>query len=144
MSSSVNFSDNQSLINTCLRCGYEWRSNRIGGQPAYVPPVRCARCRSPLWNTPRQNNMRKRERDRQAGEQLRTAELDRDGYERLYREEKERRQQLEAEVKYLREGIKDDGRIIDAYEAQVRRLEMQLRLKEKDILELLGQRRLIK
>ena len=32
---------------TCSRCGYWWipRFNRL--------PIRCARCRSPLWNEPR-------------------------------------------------------------------------------------------
>ena len=139
MSSSANFSDNESLINKCLRCGYQWRSNKILGQPALVPPARCARCRSPLWNVPRKNKMLKKERD---AEQFRLR-YDRDGYEKLYHTEQERRRQLEAEVQQLREGIKEDGKLIDAYEGQVRRLEMQLRLKEKEILELLGQKRLV-
>jgi hypothetical protein len=83
--------------------------------------------------------MLKKERD---AEQFRLR-YDRDGYEKLYHTEQERRRQLEAEVQQLREGIKEDGKLIDAYEGQVRRLEMQLRLKEKEILELLGQKRLV-
>ncbi|HEX8464773.1 MAG TPA: hypothetical protein VF627_09180 [Abditibacterium sp.] len=30
----------------CLRCGFEWL-------PRKEHPVRCGRCRSPLWNVPR-------------------------------------------------------------------------------------------
>lgn len=31
----------------CIRCGHVWRSDGT------TPPERCARCKSPLWNTPR-------------------------------------------------------------------------------------------
>lgn len=60
MSNSENFSLNEAL-NECLRCGHKWRSNcahvpdgdSVIIQRKLFPPARCARCRSPLWNTPR-------------------------------------------------------------------------------------------
>ena len=39
----------------CLRCGYKWRTRYQWlkkGEKA-TEPVRCARCRSPLWNKPK-------------------------------------------------------------------------------------------
>jgi chromosome segregation ATPase len=114
------------------------------GQPALVPPVRCARCRSPLWNTPRQYKLQKRERERADKADLLAVALDRDSFERLYRAQKSRCELAEAEVKQLRQDIKEDGKVIDAYEKDIRSLESRLRMKEKQILELLGQRRLIK
>ena len=38
------------LACTCSRCGYRWTAHRKGAGDL---PVRCASCRTPLWNTPR-------------------------------------------------------------------------------------------
>ena len=33
---------------TCHHCGYEWKPRKKTG-----PPVKCARCQNPLWQSPR-------------------------------------------------------------------------------------------
>jgi septal ring factor EnvC (AmiA/AmiB activator) len=71
-------------------------------------------------------------------------QLDRDGYEKLYRAEKEKRQLLEEQLKQLREDVKETGKLIDAYVKEISYLERSVRLKDKQILELLGQQPLIK
>jgi hypothetical protein len=40
----------------CERCGWKWVS-RINGKDIEVLPRGCAKCKSRLWNTPRQNRM---------------------------------------------------------------------------------------
>lgn len=46
----------------CCRCGYDWSANyhwrkhavrRVTERPR---PKKCARCKSPLWNTPRRRS----------------------------------------------------------------------------------------
>lgn len=110
------------------------------GAPALMPPVRCARCRSPLWNRPRVNKQPKRDRDRQAHELT----LDRDGYERLYRSEKNRREQLEAQVSQLLQGVKADAELIGKLDRENILLARQVARLEKKLLEKNGQKRLIK
>lgn len=83
--------------------------------------------------------MVKREREREVS----IIAGDRDAYERLYRGEKARREQLEAEVKQLREAITEDGKLVGAYEREVRGLERTVKRQEKQILELLGQKSLL-
>jgi hypothetical protein len=78
------------------------------GMPALVPPVRCARCRSPLWNTPRVNKKPSKERK----EKQFQLECDRDGWERLYRSEHEKVQRLEAEVARLTQRLNDAEKVI--------------------------------
>lgn len=43
---------------TCLRCGNRWRTRwkYLAKGEKDEPPKRCARCRSPLWNTPKTVN----------------------------------------------------------------------------------------
>jgi hypothetical protein len=36
----------------CLRCGHHWYSRRWWSEGNQPLPKRCAKCRSPLWNTP--------------------------------------------------------------------------------------------
>jgi hypothetical protein len=101
-----------------LRCGHQWKSNcdhvKDGAhtiiQPKLFPPRRCARCRSPLWNTPRKNKQSAKERK----EQIQQLELDRDGWQKLYDSEKRRRIELEAEVAHLNEIIKGNNQVIEA------------------------------
>lgn len=40
---------------TCLRCGFQWftRWRYLSQGEQATEPKRCARCRSPLWNTPK-------------------------------------------------------------------------------------------
>lgn len=119
MSNSKNFSLNKNL---CLRCGHEWRSNRMKTtvrtldnqktvvmMPSLFPPARCARCRSPLWNTPRRNK-RAAEAEASAVEELK---YDRDAYERLYKSQKLRTEELFAEVNQLKRQLKHAQAIID-------------------------------
>lgn len=37
----------------CLRCGYKWIQNAGWRKPRHGLPKKCARCKSPLWSTPR-------------------------------------------------------------------------------------------
>ncbi len=40
--------------NKCNRCNHAWHTYLSKKSPDFLPQ-RCARCRSPLWNTPRRN-----------------------------------------------------------------------------------------
>ena len=44
----------QVVVKKCKRCGYEWIPRILG------EPVRCARCKTPYWNTDYQRNVKTR------------------------------------------------------------------------------------
>lgn len=103
MSSFKNFSVYRER-NHCLRCGYEWKGNRRKNrEKVESAPVSCARCRSPLWNTPRKNKQPSLERAREWS----SLRHELDCYKNLYKCQKERTEELFKENHSLKKLLKD-------------------------------------
>lgn len=46
-------------ILTCKRCSWRWIVRQADKDDMLVLPKRCAKCRTPLWNTERRKNVKK-------------------------------------------------------------------------------------